>query len=399
MHVDVLIVGGGLVGNALAIALKDTGLSLALVEAKPISVRMDEGFDARSIALSLSSKKILDGLQLWSYLKPYASAIKHIDVSRKGCFNKTRLNAEKESLDAFGYVVEVQHLNQQFQKALSRQTNLHYLCPASIVNIALEDDHAKVVIDRGGDKQTITASVIVAADGVQSKTRSLLSLTATTINYDQVAVVANIGLKRSHGEKAFERFTDNGLIALLPMLTNRMALVWALPVDKAKDALVLSDDEFLKEIQSAFGYRLGCFMQVGRRGSFPLSLLKMDNIVNDRVVFIGNAAHGLHPIAGQGLNLGLRDVAMLAELLASQTADVDARTLLHDYQQKRRDDISNTTWFTHGLVRLFSEPRFQWLKSLSLLSFDSIPLFKHELVQHAMGYGGKSSRLASGLPL
>ncbi len=402
MKVDVLIVGGGLVGNALAIALANTELTVALVEAKAIDERVGAHLDARSIALSLSSSRILNGLKLWSDLAEDASPIKSIHVSEKGQFQATRLSACDHHLDEFGHVVEIHHLNRVLQKHLLKaQSTLNYFCPASLKALTktTEGVTATVMLDSDEDVH-IEASVLVAADGANSMVRKLLNITHTQKAYHQSAIVCNVALKRSHHDRAYERFTKTGLMAMLPMRQHRQALVWAMPETEAKTTLELDKKHFLENLQQAFGYRLGRFCDVGKPGMFPLSLNTMDKSVYERVVFVGNAQHSLHPIAGQGLNLGLRDVAMLAQCLNAMSVEGVDKTL-QDYETLRQQDIHQTTRLTHQLVKVFSSPLWglSLVKHLGLFSFETIPVLKDALVTQAMGFSKHNSRLASGLPL
>lgn len=400
MQCDVLIIGGGLVGASLAVALKRSGLSIIVVEAYDSQSLRQKSFDARSIALADASKNILDGLELWSGIKKVSTPIKTIHVSKKSAFGHTSLNADKHKKFAFGYVSEIGDLNQEVQLSLEKQQNVLYISPAKLTDLIVEKDSATAKIEKGEKLITIESKIVVAADGTNSWVRKLLNIMPEMQDYKQSAVVANIGLRRTHSNVAYERFTSTGLIALLPMSGHRSSLVWATSPNDAKRIFELSKDDFLKELQQQFGYRLGRFEKVGKRGLFPLKLQYMKKSFNERVVFIGNASQTLHPVAGQGFNLGLRDVAILAELIISDGIDSPEK-LFEKYQEMRELDKKQIINSTGKLVKFFgSTPSIiNFLQSLSLLAVDNISILQEILVHRAMGYSQQNSKLACGIPL
>ncbi len=401
MQYDVLIIGGGLVGASLALALKGSGLNILIVEAIESFKLQQADFDARSIALSKASKNILSSLDVWGAIEPYAMPIKQIHVSKQGQFGRTFLDSNKQRQDSFGYVSEISHLNQAMQQALLKEKNITYLCPAKLKNLVQTKTHAVANIDNNGKNIEVTAKLVVAADGTNSFVRKQLKLETIIEDYNQCAVVANIGLRRSHKNQAYERFTTSGLIALLPLTQQRAALVWATSKSEASDLIHLSEQDFLDKLQLQFGYRLGRFEIVGQRGQFPLKLQSMTICTVDRVVFIGNAAQTLHPVAGQGFNLGLRDQAILAELIIEACSLENVPKLLNKYKQRRQADQSRIINATDRLVKFFAlnSCPFDLLQSLSLLSADIISPLKSRLVEHAMGFSAQNSKLACGIPL
>lgn len=402
--VDILIVGGGLIGSALQLALKDKGFSTCVVGNRQAPLDATDDFDARSLALSPASIKILETLQIWPLLAAHATPIQTIHVSEQGSLGHTRLNA---STDALGHVIEIQHLNQVFVTLLAqRRADM----PASAMTgqpgdlSALQQgqitafhatDHA-VTIRIGEQEQVIHAKWIVAADGAESSMRHFCDLSTVRKDYQQTALVANIGLTRSHAHVAYERFTSQGPMAMLPLSQQRMALVWALSPDAAQTQLVSSEKDFLTQLQRAFGYRLGRLVRVGQRMLFPLQQVIMPTIVKGPVVFIGNAARTLHPIAGQGFNLGLRDVAALTQMIGQHGLTSDS---LARYQTWRQQDQVLITKATDHLLTLFANPLpgLKALRSLGLASFDHQGWLKKGFIRYASGYGIMPPDLACGI--
>lgn len=379
-HIDILIVGGGLTGAALMLALKHLGYSTLLVEAKGFGDKAKTDFDARSLALSPASEKILSMLGIWDSLKPYATPISLIHVSDQHHFGSSRIEAEPDN--PLGYVIEIQHINRVLHDLLIQE---EVMAPAVLTELNSDKTTAVITTDSGTFR--IQARLIVAADGTDSFVRQLCSLPVKNRNYGQEAVVANIGLLKPHNNKAFERFTSQGPLALLPMQNNRMSLVWAMSPEEAKRILSLDDTVFLKELQLAFGYRLGRFVKAGTRYSFPLKQVLMPQQTKWPVVFVGNAAHTLHPVAGQGFNLGLRDVATLAQCIAKLGLNPE---MLDDYLKLRQHDQQVITRCTDGLVQLFTSrlPGIALARSVGLVALDNSAFLKDLLARYARGFGG-----------
>lgn len=379
-QVDILIIGGGLTGATLMLALQGLGLRIALVEAKSFSDKVNPDFDARSIALSPASKRILTMLGVWELLEDYVTAIETIHVSDQHCFGMSRLRGD--SKNPLGYTVEMQHINQALNDLLNQD---ELLIPATLHSLDLENQLA--VVNTKSGKLSISAQLIVAADGSDSTVRQLCHLPSQTKHYHQHAIVANIGLDKPHQYRAFERFTANGPLALLPMQDKRMSLVWAMSPQKVEQLMAYSEKEFLQELQSAFGYRLGRFIKIGKRFSYPLKQVLMPQQIKWPVVFVGNAAHTLHPVAGQGFNLGLRDVATLAQCIAKQGLNVE---MLTHYLHLRHHDQQVITRFTDGLIQLFTSklPGVGLARNIGLIALDNIPALKSLLARYARGFGG-----------
>ncbi|WP_133131201.1 2-octaprenyl-6-methoxyphenyl hydroxylase [Legionella yabuuchiae] len=390
--VDVLIIGGGLTGALLLLALKDSGYRALLVDANSFDIKVQADFDARSIALSSASVRILSMLGVWPSLSTKATAIQTIHVSEQKRFGATRLTSKNKL--PLGFVVEMQDLYRAIQPLIDSH---QLLAPASLTALD-EVDNQATIKDSSGKTSTIKAKLIVAADGADSFVRKQLGLKPEVKHYHQSAVVANIGLARSHHEQAFERFTASGPLALLPMSQNRSSLIWSLSSNEAERMLNLSDQAFIRRLHQEFGYRLGRFTKVGRRGLYPLKQVIMKQQVSGFTVFIGNAAHTLHPVAGQGFNLGLRDVALLAQCLIKYGITTSALTT---YEQYRQHDQKAITYFTNGLVDLFTStlPGLSHARSAGLVLLDNLPSAKRLLSRYASGLAGVIPDLVCQIPL
>lgn len=391
MDVDILIVGGGVIGATLMLALAPLGLRVSLIDSRSLSTDVVSHLDGRNLALSPASIRILSQLGVWSRMVEFATPIHAIHVSEEGRFGQARLLGSKEQ--PLGTVVEMQALT----KALWSMIDLkHVIAPATLTHY---DKHTQTATIKIGDNEgTIRSKMIVAADGSDSVLRQICNVSIKTKNYGQAAIVANIGLARSHQNNAYERFTPNGPMALLPLLGKHVALIWTLPPEEASTLMTSTPDDFLRALQRAFGYRLGRFVSVGQRTSFVLREIRLAHQVVDHVVFVGNAAHTLHPVAGQGFNLGLRDVAALAECIAK--SGLSDETFLN-YQAIRRSDQETILSFTDGLIRLFTStiPGVSHLRSLGLMMFDNMPFLKKIMKRYAGGFGGVLPALVCDLPI
>ena len=394
--VDILIIGGGLIGAALMLALMNQGYDVLLVDANPLHQTDNEpdperNFDARTLALSPSSIKILTQLQVWPKLSSEASSITTIHVSQRGHFGMSELHADAEQ--PLGAVLELHHVSRILHQLLPPEK---VLAPAELV--ALDAVKQIATIEHEGREIKIKAALFVAADGGHSTVRRWSTRTAKIKLYNQSALVANIGLQRPHRQCAYERFTRDGALAMLPMTQLRSAMVWCLPQDEAKRLQAMDDTLFLKQLQLTLGYRLGRLVKVGQRAIFPLQEIIMPDQIEWPLVFVGNAAHTLHPVAGQGFNLGLRDVAALAQCILEHGLN---SAMLSHYQTMRQVDQTAIIRFTDGLVRIFGSqfPGMALGRGLGLLAFDNSKLLQRLLARYARGYGGVVPDLACGIPL
>ncbi len=407
---DVLIVGGGAVGSALACALADLPLRVLLVEAQAARFLEQPGFDTRVTALANGSQQILASLGLWSELKGYAEAIRAIHISERGRFGAARIRAAEEGVAALGYTIENQALGRALWERLQRAPHVEALAPAVVTSLAVGSAQVAATIEQSdGGSLRAHAKVVVAADGARSAVRAALGVSAEEHDYGQCAVIFNCATEVPLAGRAYERFTARGPIALLPLTGNRTAVIWTLPAETAEQVAGLPIDAFRGELQTAFGYRLGRFTRIGERHLYTLARVASGAVHGERAVIIGDAATRLHPVAGQGFNLALRDVATLAEVMADaliaappdEPADVGAPDLLERYAAWRLADRRRVSRFTHGLIQLFGEdaPGFGLGRGLGLMAFDLLPGAKAMLARQTMGKAGRLPRLARGLRL
>jgi 2-octaprenyl-6-methoxyphenol hydroxylase len=403
---DLAIVGGGLVGASLALSLAPLGLRIALVEAvPPVQGVQHPSFDERTTALANGTMRAFRTLGVWDGMEREAAPIRTIHVSDQGRFGTARVVATEQGLEALGYVVPNRAIGAALWQGLSRASSVDVIAPARVTGSELEGATRVVRYETAGEARSLGARLVVAADGIRSLVRDQAGIDADHIGYEQVAITAVMTTQRFHDYVAYERFTEEGPIAILPLTDGRCGMVWTRKPAAAERLLALSDDEFLREFQAAFGFRLGRFLRIGQRSSYNLVLSRADRHIAQRLAVVGNAAQGLHPIAGQGFNLGLRDAMSLAEVIAdgrmAGTMDPGDPSLLQDYADWRETDRRRIVAFTDGLVRLFSSPLgvFRSLRSLGILAFDVLPPAKSALARLSVGAAERVPRLARGVPL
>lgn len=406
LRCDVLIVGGGLVGSTLAYALAQASIRTVVVEECDPAHSAQPSFDDRVTALANGSQRILQALGIWAELAPSAEPIESIHVSERGRFGTTRILAEEEGVPALGYTIENRILGGVVWPGLEGFDSVVCQAPAGLDSLTIEEDEVAATIRCGGGHRGVRARLVVAADGARSQVRQALGIDAREDAYDQKAVIVNCETEATHAGRAFERFTSTGPLAVLPLRDSRVAVVWTLDPAEADRVNGLDEAEFRRELQAAFGYRLGRIERAGSRAVYPLTRVRSTAVTASRAVLVGNAAVSLHPVAGQGFNLALRDIAALAEMLsdahrAEQAADVGSPRLLAGYEAWRVGDQRRVATFTHGLVRLFgyeSRP-LAVTRGLGLMAFDLLPGAKKRLARQTMGLTGRLPRLARGLPL
>ena len=408
MDVDVAIVGGGMVGASLALGLRGLGVRVLLIEGVAPGSAMQPSFDDRTTALGNASRRIFESLGVWNEIAPQVAAIRTIHVSDAGRFGFARLRAAEQGIDAFGYVVANRVLGAALWKELSvtalsgEAGEILVRVPAQAEQIEISEAGVRLTVVSEAGRELIEARLVVAADGAHSSVRAAAEIEAGVEDYDQVAVVTNVATDRPHDGTAYERFTPAGPVAVLPLFDGGYGVIWSCRPDVAAEVLSLDDTSYLQALQDRFGWRAGRFVRVGRRVSYPLKLTRAAGTVATRTVLIGNAAQALHPVAGQGFNLGLRDAAMLAEVIAEGAgADIGTPERLQRFAQWRAADRSGVIRFTDGLVKLFGSqrPGVGILRNLGLLMFDLAPPAKSALARVSLGFGGPTPRLARGLAL
>ena len=426
---DIAIVGGGLAGASLAAALRDLPLSIALIEAFAPDSQAQPSFDERTTALGNASRRIFEALDVWPALAAEAAPIAAIHVSDAGRFGFARLDAQAMGQDALGYVVPNRVLGRALWQRLADAPRIATFMPARLTALETLPDAVHLELEHQGRTRQLRARLVVAADGAQSLVRKAAGLGAQVDDYQQVAVVAALRTDMANDGTAYERFTTAGPMALLPIMHGALphapdgdgvasiplraprpmrpaaawrTLVWAARPDDAQRLMQLAPEQFLAEWQQAFGWRAGRALQLGTRGRYPLALTRSRGTVAPRIVLLGNAAQSLHPVAGQGFNLALRDVAALAEILAQPPGgDPGAPDLLARFAASREQDRDGVTGFTDTLVRVFgsNRPLLAAARDAGLLLFDVLPPAKRALARVSLGFGARTPRLARGLSL
>jgi 2-octaprenyl-6-methoxyphenol hydroxylase len=396
---DVVIVGGGLVGASLAIALDRIGVDVALVEATPASV-LPVVFDERNLSFADATVNGLSALGVLQKLEAPGAPIRRIHVSRSGDFGRVKLDANAYGREAFGQVVVARDFGQALEARLDELTHLTRYRPARFVGLAESGDARRLlrIVDDDGER-SLSTRLLVAADGTRSGVRDALAITADEHDYAQTLFVARVRAERTPGGTAYERFGDEGPTALLPRGDRHYGVIHGVASERAETIAALDEGAFLARLQQAFGWRVGRFLSAGVRSRYPAVRVRAGELIAPRAVLVGNAAQTLHPIGAQGFNLGLRDALTLAELIEGQE-DPGADRLLDAYAQRRRDDRERTLAFSDGLARLTANttPLLRPLRSLGLLALDRLPSMQASLVGGAMGYRGDVPQLCRRAP-
>lgn len=401
-----------MVGISLALqlgAVLPERYDITLVESFPVpeptasgAAQYHPSFDARSTALSYSSKCIYAAMGVWDSIAAHVCPISDIHVSTRARFGSTLLRAMEQGWDALGYVVENAWLGNALIQALHRQGRVQLLSPEKV--LGAEPGEAQLRLRMEGDEQALACDLLIVADGASSALRASLGVGVQEKPYHQHALIANIASAQPHAGRAFERFTDEGPLALLPLIDGpggeqRSALVWTLPPARAQALLDASDAQFLEALQARFGYRLGRLQQVGERSSYPLSLVEASEQVRRQVVIMGNAAHALHPVAGQGFNLALRDIAQLSRVLNAAVAanqPLGELAVLQRYVQRQRSDQARTIAFSDRVPALFmqTDPLLGLGRDLALAGMDVWPSLRRAFTRQAAGMSAGVARTA-----
>ncbi|MCK0744811.1 2-octaprenyl-6-methoxyphenyl hydroxylase [Chromohalobacter nigrandesensis] len=393
-RVDIAIVGGGLVGASLASALAPLierhGLRVAVIEAAPLNATQpttfQPSFDARASAIAQGSRRHFERLGVWASMAERATPIRQIHVSERGRFGATRLTADEFHLDALGYVIPNAWMGRVLHAGLE-SLPLTWHCPARVEDIVPIADGHRLTLSDGA---CLEAGLTVLADGGRSGLKERLGIASQAQSYEQHALIANVEIGRDHAGVAFERFSTLGPMALLPLAGRRMALVWTHAKAPREETLGWSDAECLRRLQEAFGDRLGRFRRIGQRDAYPLSLVTANEPVRPHLAIMGNAAHSLHPVAGQGFNLALRGVMDLVTSLEAGLARgqaIGSASLLGDFEARRAADRRNVIRFSDGLIRLFGieHAAFSHLRAAGLVGLNIVSPLRRTLARRAMG--------------
>lgn len=415
-HYNLVIVGGGMVGASLACLLNDAQarasvsepLSILIIESFSLPTDKAEkpvyqpSFDARATALSFGTRKIYQQFGLWDKMAENVSAIDRIHVSDRGHWGSSLMDCESEGLPALGYIVENRWMGQVLLARLQGCDSVDWCCPASATQLRPQRNGALVEIDQHGELSEVTADLVVVADGARSPICKKLGIGIDEVGYGQSAIITNVSFTEPHQQVAYERFTDEGPMALLPLPDadgkHRSALVWTLPAELAGEWMEAPDQLFLEQLQKRFGYRIGRFTHVGQRSIYPLSLLQAKEQIRSGIVVLGNAAHALHPVAGQGYNLALRDVVALVDVLLEAKRNEEALgglAVLERYMTRQLQDQQITVGFSDGLPKVFGidQALVELARGLGLVAMDILPPAKTAFVNFAAGLGSKETRI------
>ena len=397
---DVLIVGGGPVGGTLACALSAAGMEVIAVDHADPAAGLDAGFDGRASSIALGSQRMLDALGLWAGMEPHAAPIRHIRVSEGGSPLFLHYDERDTGGPPFGYMVENRFIRKALFDRIPTLDTVRLLAPARVDGL---ERSASGVEARLADGRRISARLVVGADGRASGVRAGAGIRVTGWPYRQTAIVCTVAHERPHDSVAREHFLPTGPFAVLPLPGNRSSIVWTESKDLAPAIMALDEAEFLAELERRLGDTLGRLRVVGPRWSYPLSLQHAETAIALRLALVGDAAHAMHPIAGQGLNMGLRDVAALTEVLAEARRlglDIGADTVLERFQRWRRFDNTLMLAMTDGLNRLFSNTigPVRLARGLGLAAVNRMPPLKRLIVRSAMGLAGRLPRLMQGAP-
>ncbi|MGN7835943.1 FAD-dependent oxidoreductase [Acinetobacter sp. 22323] len=399
MQQEVIIVGGGMVGLSLALMLAKTGIAVKLLEAIQYPDYDDinlapyhSSFDVRNSALSRRSVQIYQELDLWDALQEHATPILEVNITEQGSFGKARLIAEQEKVESFGQVIENAWLGRVLLTQVKKEPLIELIDGVQVTSLIQDKDFAYIEAQRGETALKLQSKLVIAADGRDSFCRKALGIGASVHDYDQVAIVTTVQTSKPHQHVGFERFSPLGPLALLPLPGEyRRSVVWPVPKGTEHEWLGDENDQhFLHALQQTYGDRAGKFQKTGKRFSFPLSQVLAEKQAVGRVVLMGNAAHTIHPVAGQGFNLCMRDAYVLNRYLAEQLeqrADLGDAQMLQDYEKSRLKDQQRVIKFCDSVVRGFSNqnPFLKLIRNTGLVAFENIPGIKPLVANYAMG--------------
>ena len=391
---DICVVGGGMVGASMALALAPSGARIALIEAVAPQSDAQPSFDQRGLALSLASRRVLEHLGVWDEAGLCAHPIRRVHVSRQGRYGRVQLDAQMLGVDALGHVVLAQRLGGVLFQALRAPTCVDLVCPARVRDAVAGDAAVSLSVESDDGLRHLRCRLLVVADGTHSSVRGLLGIGARCRDYGQTALVAGVTPARHHEDTAYERFTPGGPLALLPMQDGRCAAVVSVANAALAEWSALDDGKFLARLDEAWGRRFGGFTRISARRSYPLVLLHADTQVADRIVLLGNAAHTIHPNGAQGFNLGIRDVAGLAEQLNAALragGDPGDRSVLDAYLDARRADQRRVIGSSDLIATLYSSESCAagLVGGAGMLLTSIVPPLRRALLRHGTGLYGR----------
>jgi 2-octaprenyl-6-methoxyphenol hydroxylase len=401
---DVAIIGAGMVGASLACALAPSGLRIAIIEPVTLSNNQQPSYDDRGITLSPSTKRILEQIGVWQQVQSDVTPIKKIHVSEQGRFGFTHLDAAEMGVSELGHVVVARSLGHALHKQMSVFENVTLLCPAALKHFQRTNDGMTLEISMSDSIETLNTNLLVGADGNHSLVRRLAGINTKERDFKQTAIVANVTTQKPNNATAYERFTPHGPVAVMPIDKNRSVMVFIVNKENAERYLTMSDEQYIKTVETEFGRRLGKIEQVGQRRSYPIVFIEALEQYQEQLVLLGNAAHSIHPNAAQGFNLGLRDVAGLAECIfagVEKGLELDDTNILENYLKLRDADQQRVMRLSNGLASCFYNqlPLLSSARNLAMLLLDSIPELKASFAENAMGIAGLQPRLVRGQPL
>lgn len=392
MRFDLIIVGGGLVGAGLAAALRHSGMQIALVDA-----RLPSSDDPRLFALNSSSCDFLKNLDVWTQLSSHAAPIHQVHVSRQGHFGSVRLQREEVQLSELGHVIPAHYIESALNDLLQTLTHVTVFRPAKLKALTQDAAHATLTLDTESGDVVLQSSLVIGADGTESTVRKLLNIHAEVTDYEQTAIVMRTGLQRSHHQVAYERFTSDGAIAMLPLIGAECATIWSASSALAAQLMTLSDDAFLYALQKEFGYRLGKLQKIGKRHAYPLRLMRAEKMVQQNVFLLGNSAHTVSPIAAQGFNLAIYEVAMLVEGMMQKMANHETFTAndLHKISEQTQQQQNASIGVSHKLSTLFTSKSILMNAGLQLgmIGLDMATPIKKRFMERMLGRAGRIPKL------
>lgn len=383
---DVFISGGGPVGLILAIGLARAGKTVVLAEKNAFDQGEKGSFDGRVLALTYGSVCFLEALGIWTELKSYTTPIEHVHVSQKGYLGLTHLHASEMNVPALGYSVTASDLGNVLWQAASSLEGVSLFSQSGLVDFKLKQDQQQVCLETQSGQRVFEVDLVVGADGTQSTVRQLLELPIEVKDYQAFGVIAKIETEQHPNGWAFERFTEQGPVALLPMHKHESKAVWVVPADEVEQVKILDDEAFIHAFSQRMGERLGSFVTVSERVFYPLTETYVPTFIKPRAVLMGNASHTQHPVAAQGLNLGISDIQAFLER-GKHATDLGEWSLLSAYADERRKHHEKIMGLTDGLIQLFQtdSPMVGHMRGLGLMAMNAIPSLRKRFTKMTMG--------------